>query len=173
MERPTAVTVFGILNIVFAILGFFVEIVSVFLIFVWPNTDNPVLRIVQEQSFLYVWTALMLPVGMAFSMLKLAGGIGLLRMKPWGRKASILYGIGAIVLVCLGALVNMVFLFGPLMAEAGRSSGPAAAGAVGGAIGGGCGSFCGLIYPILLLVFMTRPGIVAAFRPPLAAPPVA
>jgi len=174
MQRPTAVTVFGILNIVFSIVGFFGEIFSVFLILFWPNTSNPVLRTMHEQPYLRAWMVLALPVAMALSALKLAGGIGLLRMKAWGRKASIFYGIGAIVLVCLGAVVNLVFLVGPLMAEVSKQHGPEAVGAFGGAIGGTCGSFCGLVYPILLLIFMTRPKIVAAFNsPPPPPPPVA
>jgi hypothetical protein len=36
--------------------------------------------------------------------------------------------------------------------------------AIGGAVGGVMGGCFGMIYPILLLIFMTRPKVVAAFR---------
>lgn len=59
----------------------------------------------------------------------------------------------------------------PMLEEASRKQGPEAAAAIGGAIGGTVGGCFGLIYPILLLIFMTRPKLVAAFNPP-DAPPV-
>ncbi len=40
-----------------------------------------------------------------------------------------------------------------------------AAGAIGGAIGGMFGGCLGIIYPVLLLIFMLRSNVTAAFRP--------
>jgi len=62
--------------------------------------------------------------------------------------------------------MNFLFLFGPLLEEASKKQGPEAAGAIGGAVGGSIGGCFGLIYPILLLVFMTRPKVVAAVNSP-------
>jgi len=40
------------------------------------------------------------------------------------------------------------------------TGGPEMAGAIGGAIGGMCGSIFAIIYPICVIVFMTRPKVV-------------
>jgi hypothetical protein len=173
MQRPTAATVFGILNIAFAVLGFFGGIASYFTIFVLTQaTNNLVFKIINEQPVLRAWTLFATVVGLVFAVLQMVSGIGLLQMKAWARVMAIYYGIAAIVLGVAGMMFNGIFLIGPLMAEAEKSSGPEAAGAIGGAIGGTVGGFCGLIYPILLLIFMTRPKLVAAFKAPVP-PPVA
>jgi hypothetical protein len=43
----------------------------------------------------------------------------------------------------------------------------AVAGAIGGPLSGTVGGCFGLIYPIVLLAFLLRPKVAAAFRPPL------
>ena len=172
MQRPTAVTVFGILNIVFAALGFLGGIFSALTMFILPHdTSNPVFKMMNEQPTLYWWTLLATVIGVALAALLLVAGIGLLKMKPSGRVMSVYYSIATLVLGLVGLVINSVFLISPLVAQAEKSSGPEAAGAVGGVIGGVCGGSCALIYPIVLLIFMTRPKLVAAFNPP-APPPL-
>ena len=56
----------------------------------------------------------------------------------------------------VGMVVNYFLLMRPLLEQAQQMHGPAAAAAIGGAVGGTIGGCFGLIYPILLLVFMTR-----------------
>ena len=51
--------------------------------------------------------------------------------------------------------------------------GPEAAGMIGSAIGSVLDVVLGPIYPILLLIFMTRPKVVAAFQVPPPLPPSA
>jgi hypothetical protein len=99
----------------------------------------------------------------------LAAGIGLLHLKPWARILSMAYAIYAILFGILGMVVNFIFMIQPMLEQARQQQGPEAAGAIGGAVGGTIGGCFGLIYPVLLLIFMTRPKVVAAFRPP--APP--
>ena len=108
---------------------------------------------------------------LAATAVKLTAGIGLLRMKPWARLLSIGFAIYAIVFTILSMAVNFIFLLRPMLEEASHKHGPEAAAAIGGAIGGTVGGCFGVIYPILLLIFMTRPKVVAAFYPP-AVPPV-
>ena len=102
-------------------------------------------------------------LGLLVSLALLAAGIGLLMLKPWARIVSILYAIYSIVMLIVGSVVNYFFLIQPLLQQAQQKQGPEAAGAVGGAIGGMFGSCFGLIYPVLLLIFMLRPNIKAAF----------
>jgi len=128
------------------------------------NSTNPVIRIVQENPTYGAWLKIGIFLGGLTCIALLAAGIGLLRLKPWGRVLSIAYAIFAIVYGIAGTAMNMVFVTQPLIHEAQQQSGPESAAAIGGAIGGSIGGCFGLIYPILLLIFMTRPKIVAAFQ---------
>ena len=171
MQRPTSVTVFGVLNIVFAVFGIFGLIVSVVLFLPQTHSNNPVIQLIHDNQAYAAWLKFSLALGLVAVVVKLSAGIGLLRLKPWGRQLSIIYAIYAIGMVIVGAVVNYFFLLRPLLEQAQQKHRPEAAGAIGAAIGGTFGSCFGLIYPILLLVFMTRPVVVAAFRPVDNLPP--
>jgi hypothetical protein len=86
-----------------------------------------------------------------------ASGIGLLMLRSWGRKLAIAYALYAIVGAVVGMIVTHHYLLGPL-----SKAGGAAAGA--GMMGGYLGGILGVLYPIVLLVFMTRRNVVDAFR---------
>jgi hypothetical protein len=165
MQRPTVATVFGILNIVFAALGIFGVLASVMLFMaVGASSNNPVIQLIHDSPAYAAWMKISIVLGLLTAGVLLAAGIGLLMLKPWARMVSIVYAIYAIVMVGIGGAVNYVFLIQPLMQQAQQKQGPEAAGAIGGAIGGMFGSCFGLIYPILLLIFMMRANVVAAFR---------
>jgi len=171
MQRPASVTVFGILNIVFAAFGILALFASVFLFLPQANTQNPVIQIIHDSPTYAAWMKLSIVLGAVVCVVLLAAGIGLLRLKPWAHTVSIVYGIYAIVMGLVGMVVNYFFLVQPMLAQAQQKQGAAAAGAIGGAIGGSIGGCFGLIYPILLLIFMTRANVVAAFRPTSGQPP--
>lgn len=170
MKRPTSVTVFGILNIVFAAFGVFGLIASIAVFSLPASSNNPVIRIMNEQPGYAAWLKISIPLGFLSCMALLAAGIGLLLLKGWARMLSIGYGIYAIIFGFLGMILNFVFLVRPMLEHARQQHGPEAAGALGGAIGGSVGGCFGLIYPILLLVFMFRPNVKAAFQPPGSMP---
>ena len=177
MQRPTSVTVFGILNIVFAVLGI-ISLLAMAALFaaVGTNSNNPVIQLIQNNPAYAAWMKFSLVLGVPVAVVLLAAGIGLLKLKPWARIVSIAYGIYAIVMVLASLVVNYIFLLQPMLQQAHQLQGPQAAAAIGGAVGGTFGSCFGLIYPILLLIFMMRPNVVAAFRPPAPAdsqPPAA
>lgn len=164
MQRPVSVNVFGILNIVFALFGLFSAIGAVGLLSATDSASNPVVRLMLENPTYAAWMKISIPLGLVASAVLLATGIGLLRLKSWARKLSIAYAIYAIVVGIIGTVMSFMFLIRPLLAEAQQSQGPEAAAAVGGAIGGILGGCLGLVYPILLIIFMTRPKVVAAFQ---------
>jgi hypothetical protein len=170
MERPGSVTAFGILNIVFAVFGLLGLLGTIALFSMSGTLNIPVVKIMRESPVYATWLKLTIPLGLLSCGVLLAAGVGLLRMENWARKLSIGYAIFGIVFSILGLVMNFIFLIGPLLEEASRKQGPEAAGAFGGAIGGSLGGCFGLIYPILLLVIMTRPKIVAAFLPPSPPP---
>ena len=166
MERPTSVTVFGILNIVFAAFGIIGTFASLALFSANADTNNPVIKIIHENSSYAAWMKICIPLGAIVCIALLAAGIGLLKLKPWARILSIAYAIYAIVFGIIGLVVNYFFLVQPMLQQAQGQQGPQAAAAIGGAIGGCIGGCFGMIYPILVLIFMTRPKIIAAFQQP-------
>ena len=172
MQRPTSVTVFGILNIVFAVFGI-CGVLAIVTMFTMMGMDlnnpafqnNPTMQAIQDSPAYAAWLKISVVLGLVAAAVLLAAGIGLLKLKPWARMLSIIYGIFEIVWIIIGTVVNFIFLVQPMLEKAHAAQGPEAAGAIGGAIGGMFGGCIGIIYPVLLLIFMTRPKVVAAFRP--------
>jgi hypothetical protein len=166
MNRPTSVTVFGILNIVFAVFGVLATLGSVALFLPqMTNGSNPVIKLIHENATYATWLKLSIGLGLLVSVALLAAGIGLLQLKPWARIFSIGYAVYSLVMIPASMLVNFFLLTRPLLAQAHQQHGPEAAGAIGAAIGGLFGSCFGLIYPVLLLIFMLRANVKAAFIP--------
>ena len=164
MERPTSATVFGILNIAFAAMGAFGVVLAVAMFSTTADANNPVIKIMRESPGYMIYMKIMIPLGAVACVLLLVAGIGLLCFKAWGRILSIVYAVWAILNGILGAVMNFFVLFLPRLHQAQQINGPEQAGAYGGAIGGTFGSCFGLIYPVLLLIFMLRPKLAAAFR---------
>ncbi len=166
MNRPASATVFGILNIIFGAIGILGLVYWAAMFFAAkPDPNNPVMGIVAGNPMLALWTKASFVLGGVASVVLLLSGIGLLQLQPWARTASIIYAVYSIVMAVVGLVVSYFFLFGPLMELAQHSRGPVeAAAAFGGAIGAIGGPFLSVIYPILLLIFMKRPNVVAAFR---------
>lgn len=171
VERPRAVTVFGVLNIVFAGLGLIGVISSAAMFASSATSDNSVIKIMRENPGYMLWNKIWIPLGLLTIAMLLTAGIGLLRLKPWARLLSVGYGIWAIVSSLAGLVVNYFFLVRPMVEEASRKAGAEAAGAIGGAVGAMFGGCIGMVYPILLLIFMTRSKVIQAFRPSSGAPP--
>lgn len=168
MYRPTTVTVFGILNIIFGSLGLLCTPLSLLALFVPqnPSFPNPALDLMKSNDAYRTWMIVSVALGTIVSGVLLAAGIGLLMLKSWGHKASIGYSIYAIVMGLLSIPMSYFFVVAPLMAQANQTQSPQQQGAAfGGAIGGLFGGCLGLIYPILLLVFMKQPNVVAVFKP--------
>lgn len=175
MQRPTPVTVFGILNIAFAALGVFSVIsTAVLLAMAKAGSANPMVQLMETSPGYATWMKFSVVLGLVVATALLISGIGLLNLKPWARTLSLIYGVFAIVIVIVNSVVSYSVLVVPMLQKAREMQGPAAAGAVGGAYGSMVGGCFGLVYPILLLIFMTRPNVVAAFtqsRPPSSQPP--
>jgi hypothetical protein len=87
-------------------------------------------------------------------------------VREWARKLSIGYAIYALVMWVVGNVFTFIFFVRPLLDQAAQQRGPEAAGAMGGLFGAAIGALLGPIYPVLLLIFMTRPKVKAAFRGP-------
>jgi hypothetical protein len=167
MQRPVSVTIFGVLNIVFAVLGILGTLGSLALFMpAMANSGNPIIKLIHDNPAYAAWLKVSIVFGLAGCVASLAAGIGLLKLLPWARTLSIVYAIYAIVMNIVGSVANYHFVVQPMLAQAHSSSGPDAAGAMGGAIGGMLGGCFGMIYPILLLVFMLKADVKDAFKRP-------
>lgn len=164
-QRPTAILVFGVLHLVFGALGILGLLGSAAILF---NVDpsNPMHSILRDSEFyrVYLWASSALGLMATFALI--AAGIGLFLQQNWARVLSLGYAVYAILAGLAGTVVSYLYVVAPLIEKASHSSGPAVAGAIGGAIGGIVGSLFALIYPIAILVFMTRPKVVAWFHLP-------
>jgi len=169
MHRPTSVTVFGILNIVKAGFGIFLTITSIPLLLAPADSNNPFIKMLHENPAYVAWVKFCIPLGLLSCTILLVAGIGLLCLKSWARTLSIAYAIYAICMGILSTAVSSIFLFQPFLKN--HQDSQAAATAMFGLIGGGISVCLGLIYPILLLLFMLRPTVAAAFHPPAHAQP--
>jgi len=169
MQRPTSVTVFGILNFVFAAFGA-IGLVASFALFSLPtDSSDSVIRLMQQGSGYAAWLKICIPLGLLSCAALLVAGFGLLTLKPWARVFSIAYAIYAIVFCVAALLINLIFMAQPMLHQVRPHQQLVTGVALGGPISGTVGELFWLIYPILLLVFMLRPKVVAVFHPP--APP--
>jgi hypothetical protein len=167
--RPASLIVFGILNILFGVLGLCGTAGSSAMFFVQlprdPAIPNPMLDLLDSNPTFRLFMQVTIVLGGLASLVLLAAGIGLLLTKAWGRTLSVGYAWYAIVAAIIGTVVNWVYLIQPLMAAMKDVEGPAAMGVVGGAVGGLLGGLFSLVYPVVLLVFMNRSAVRAALAP--------
>lgn len=161
-ERPVSVMVFGILNIGFALLGMVGALVSVFVLSRVHTHSNPFLDQMHNNPLYQTWMSISMPLGGIVSVALLAAGIGLLMLQNWARIVSIVYGIYSIV----AGLIGLGVTFSVFMSIFSQSNNPSMKGTMIAVMFGGVfGGAIGLAYPVLLLIFMTRPRVIAAFRP--------
>ncbi len=156
MLRPTSVTVFGVLNLIF---GFFGILSTGFLAAVLIS-GSPVINANTGGALVDWWMRINTGLAIVFSLVLFVSGIGLLRMRPWGRKFSIGYSVYAIVSTVVGVIVQFSLMIVPIM-DAQRGGNLTAFAMLVPSVVGSC---IGLIYPILLWFFMTRPHVIAAFQ---------
>ena len=169
MQRPTSVTVFGILNLVFAVLGLCGVGLGVFGLAVAstlpagegpPNLQREALQEPGYQAFTYASIGL----GALASIVLAIAGVGLLKLKSWGRSLSLGYAAYSIVMQIVGVVVSYIFVIQPAVALAEQGNDPQAQTQMFAAIfGGAVGGCLGLIYPFLLAFFMFRPTVKSAF----------
>jgi hypothetical protein len=169
MQRPTSVTVFGILNLVFAALGLCGIAFGVFGLAVLANLPegdmppNPQVDALQNPGYL-AFSYASIGLGALASIVLAIAGIGLLKLKSWGRSLSLGYAAYAIVMNIVGFVVSYIFIIQPAVALAEQGNNPEAQGQMIGAIVGGIAGGCfGFVYPVLLAFFMFRPNVKAAF----------
>ncbi len=144
-RRPAAVTVFGVLNIVFGSLGLACMPFSLLVSFAMPQMWDP-------SGVAIIWIITTHAIGFILTILLLTLGIELLRLKAWARKWTLAYGWFSVAWSVIGSIVNLLLISSGEFGYAEEALPSALGGTCGGLIGG-------LIYPVLLIIFMQRPGV--------------
>ncbi len=167
MQRPTSVTVLGILNLIFAAFGVwgFAIWAAMSYMPLAVNVKSPLLEIIAQNATYAAYINISMVLGAGVTVILGLAGIGLLMLRPWGRWLSIGYGIYTILQTIVNLTVNCYVVVGPLIAkEAALPPGAEKVAASMGIVGIFTGSCFGLVYPIILLIFMFRPNVIEAMR---------
>jgi len=155
--RPTAVTVFGVLNIVFGGMGLMCTPLAVVAQFLPQPPDAPQ---VTFPPAMQVYSMFSFGLNVLMAAVLLAAGIGLLKQRRWGRQVSYAYGWFSVIWGVIGMAFVLVMLGGSFGNTG--TSGPESMAATSGLVGGMCLGLLGLVYPILLIVYMKKPHVVDA-----------
>jgi hypothetical protein len=185
-QRPVVVTVMGILNIIFGGIWLLIyTCVGVLLLFLFiALSQAEVAREREVRELKELWTVInrevpgfnaFLIVSLVLSLLlpiiEIVAGIGLLRMRSWGRVLSIFYSAAVIA----SSIASLIYRFGVVnpgmeramrdwVAQKGAQMGPDPVGSQFNNIFEVIGTFIGMSYAIILLIVMLLPTVSAAFR---------
>ena len=169
MNRPTSVLVFAILHLILGGLGVFglaFELARRLGVFTLPTEGNPVYQLMEDNAAFNLYNDIMQVVGAAAVVVLIASAIGLLKMKPWARTVTIAYGVYSLATYVMGTVVNHVLIFGPMLEQTAGTSGPDRIGAVAAAVSAIVFTLLFMGYWVLVIVFLTRRRMVAAFEDP-------
>jgi hypothetical protein len=165
-QRPIVIMVFGILNIGFALFKCAGLLLGALVMNANPG-GNPAVAALRNNPTYAEWNHVSMVVTAIFGIMLVASGIGLLLLQNWARVLAMVYAALDILFVGMGAIFTQKVL-APLMAS--QIHGPSAAIVeMSMKVGFVFGLLFGMAYPILLLIFMTRPQVVEACKP-LAVP---
>jgi len=165
--RPSSPRVLGILSIVF---GSIVTAFSLFgLVTARMNTDRLIAPSMREASAIYLaklqpWATIVALVMVAMSVALIVIGIGQRRYRRWAQQGAVLWSCAALV-VLMGLFAHQFLVTAPALDEFLRSLATFSDASLFSGMGVGLG-FASLLlyapYPIILLVMMRRPVVVAA-----------
>ena len=176
MKRPTSVTVFGILNIVFAVIGMCGVAVTAAQPAIQQAMEqaakdngqevkqDPVQKLLAADPKVRLIGNISTGSGVVVTLVLLISGGALLLMRPWGRTLRIVYAVYDILSKIALSALSFWFIQSALE---GQEEVPAEipVGTLQGifAFSFGCSLIFGLVYPIVLLIFMFRTTVTEAF----------
>jgi hypothetical protein len=94
----------------------------------------------------------------------LVGGIGLLKLKPWGRSLSLGVAVAEIVWIIFSFAINIFFVY-PRAAEMMAEQSPQSSQMAMNVVAGTVGVLFALVYPIVLLVCLNLTSVKEQFQP--------
>ena len=163
-RRPTGVTVFAILGILFGMIGLLSNLGSLLVFFfrdAVPMPASPVDEMVDDSFGYQLYYLTTLGLGILFSVVLLMAGIGLLKMSLRARTLIIIYAIYAIPATIVTKVVDVLVLFSSSqMGEQTEEQQIIAFIFVGVAI---LFAFISLIFPVAILIYFSRPSVKQRF----------
>jgi hypothetical protein len=148
---PGSIKVLGIINLVFAGLGVFGLLFTYSMYFggMKMGPRNPVIEVAHDSPEFMTFMKWSIVHGLISIALLATAGIGLIKVRSWGRSLAIFYALQNIVAAIVGLYITHKYLMTPLKAL----HDPAAdAGVTTGYMGG----VIAMAYPIVLLAFMIK-----------------
>jgi len=147
----------GILNIVMGSLGLLCVPLAVFDIL---GTDREFAGGLVATPLVQGWKIFGAVIGFATAVLMITAGSGLCRRRKWGRSLSLIYGWFSLAFMFVNLGFWAVVVWVPLARLAGEAQDPEVVGFAGGFVGGGLGvACCGAVYPIALLITMSKSSV--------------
>jgi hypothetical protein len=149
---------------------------------------NPVMDAMRNDKVLFWFMMVSMAIGTVLAIIQLWGGIGALSLKPTARSALIWYAILYLVTGIIGLILNVTIISTRTQEAVNKSfasnpqlNSPTMKTSMQmGIYGGYCFAGVLLIWPVIILYFMTRPHVKAAFErgwaspgdlPPIGGPP--
>jgi hypothetical protein len=163
--KPVSVLVLSILGIVYGGLMLLLTMFSLAANMFHLMGPNPMLRELEADTLYKVFTVGSGCTSIVLSAVVVAGSIGSLMLKNWGRITMLGWSVVWIVYNFFATIFAMIYVV-PLMTKAMSAADPrmARAAMIGGYVGGACGALFHFVLPILVLVFFTRRKVVNAFH---------
>jgi hypothetical protein len=160
-QRPISIMVFGILNIGYGLWKFATLMLSVFLSHM-NVAASPAMDALKKNPAFIQWTNISTVAGVIFGIVLIAAGIGLLLLQNWARVLSMVYSVLEIIFAGASAVFTQIVI-APAMSSQfhGPSSGMIEFFTKVGFV---LGFLIQLVYPVLLLIFMTRPKLIEAVK---------
>ncbi len=168
-ERPTSVTVFAVINLVFCGLGV-IALIAWLLnklglslnIFPQPPAKDA-LTLAMENSVPFQWFSdISSGVGAFTTILLIAASIAMFTLKPWSRKVTIGLGVYSVVLIIVSYVFQYLVIWTPLLPDVTGNDLLIVRAAM---IIGGVMSVLFIGYHLLMIFMLTRPAVVEAFTP--------
>jgi hypothetical protein len=169
-EKPKAIKVFGILNVIFGGLGLLgtciglgaILAITSGLIPVPDGQSNPAFVTQDEDAFLYFYNIISAATALIFTIVLLASGIGLLRYKKWGRNTGLAWAAYNVLATIIATVVTWTHIYPHQLKMLATNEAMAdvpnmEAVLLGSMIFGNVLSVAYLIYPGLFALFSSKP----------------
>jgi len=155
---PVAITVFGILHLVFGVLGICgLGAGAGGLVVIHNVPDMRAADPMIDHPLYWPYMIFSLTIGLINTVIMISAGILLLKWHDLGRKLSMIYAWSAIALGLLGMLYLIISMVS--MPWEANLQEPEGMGQIFGVVLGFIGGLIGLAYPILVLYFLSRPHV--------------
>ena len=164
MKRPAWVTFFGIVNIIWGVLGvcgIAGHLVMRSGLVQMPAGSNPTIELMENNTAYRLFSDISAAVGAIATIIIISAGIGLLMLRPWARLASLGWAVYSVVMTIFGSIMNWVLMFRPMLAQASRDE---RIGLIVGLTFSVVITLVILSYCSLMFIILMRPRIAATFR---------